>query len=269
VTCSEAIRGLVSRRDGALTAAVAAHLAQCEFCWQLVHLPEEGRETALAPGTLDQIKSVVLADLHAVTPLPSSLMLLGTLSLLSLAVLGAGTVLVGMRGWQALALPVKVSIFAPLLLGGYLLGLALIKQMVPGECAPTRPVAWSAAVFALLVTVVVLAFGRQEEPHFLRNGLNCFGAGMIYAVSAALMVWLVVRRGAMLLSPLTRAMTGGLAGFIALAGIELRCPSPNGNHILVWHLPLVLVGAFGGLAVGAAGRLRTWFHLRHSRAHRI
>jgi hypothetical protein len=248
---------------------LAGHLAECEFCWQLAHLPEEGRETALAPGTLDRIKSVVLADLRPVTQLPSSLTLLGTLAFLFLAVLGAGAVLAGMRGWQALALPMKVSIFAPLLLGGSLLGLALVRQMIPGEGAPTRPVGWSAAVFALLVTVVSLAFGRLEQPHFLQDGLKCFRAGMVYAVSAALMVWLVVRRGAMLSGSLTGAMSGGLAGFIALAGIELRCPSPNRTHILVWHLSLVLACALGGFAVGSARRLPTRFHPRHSRAHGI
>jgi hypothetical protein len=270
VTCSEAIWLLIARRGGELPPGVTGHLARCEFCQQLVRAYEDGREKAPAPAVLDRIKSVVLANLRPVTPLPSSRTLLGALFLLSLAVLDAGTLWLGTRGWQALALAKKVSVFAPLLAGAYLLGLAVVRQMVPGDAPTTRPVAWSAAAYALLVTVVAAVFGRQREPLFVPNGLSCFGPGVIYAASAALFVWLVIRRGAMLSGPLMGAMTGGLAGFIALAGIEIRCPNPNGNHILVWHLPLVLAGALGGVAVGEAGRrLARRLHPRHPRSRAI
>jgi hypothetical protein len=159
---------------------------------------------------MDRIESIVLKDLQPVTPLPSSLTLRGTLSLLFLAVLGARALLVRIRGWQAIALQMKVSIFAPLLLGPNCWGWPWSGEMVPGQSSPTRPVAWS-------VVAATLAVSRREEPCFLEDGLSCFSAGMMYALPAALMVWLVIRRGSMLSVPLVCAMAGGLAGSIALA----------------------------------------------------
>jgi hypothetical protein len=46
------------------------------------------------------------------------------------------------------------------------------------------------------------------------------------------------------------ATVGGLAGLTEMVGSQLRCPNPNGNHVLLWHSTRAAAGALGGLILG-------------------
>ena len=82
--------------------------------------------------------------------------------------------------------------------------------------------------------------------------LACTKSGLTYAVPAAFLFWLVVRKGAILYPKLIGAMSGGLAGLIGLSVLEMNCSNLNVFHIVVWHWGVVLISLAGGALLGAA-----------------
>ena len=84
---------------------------------------------------------------------------------------------------------------------------------------------------------------------FFRAGLRCLGLGMLTAVSAGILVWLLVRRG-YILAPISAGCSiGALAGLTGLFGLELHCPILTIPHVAIWHAAVVAVSA----ALGAVG----------------
>src|SRR5262249_29942477 len=130
LSCREATRLLIYHSDRLLPDAAAVHLQRCESCRKLVHVLEGAAQGVIPPAQrVHDIKSLMLTDLRPVTPLPSSRILLFTLFVPFVAVMIAGSASLGVRGWESLELQTKASIFGPLLLGAYLLGLAVVRQM--------------------------------------------------------------------------------------------------------------------------------------------
>jgi len=87
---------------------------------------------------------------------------------------------------------------------------------------------------------------------FIPGGLACMKNGFLFSIPAAFLLWLILRRGAVLLPKLIGAAAGGLAGLSGLSVLEVNCPNLNVFHILVWHGGLVVIGSLGGALVGAA-----------------
>lgn len=222
-------------------------------------------EDVLPPAPpLADIKGRITSGLEPVRPLPSSRVFYLLLAILLPAVLGAGTLWFGVTGWAALALPAKVSIFGPLLAGACLLGLAVVRQMSPAGGGVAILAAGSAASFLLVIAAVAHTFGWHEEFRSLRLGAGCLGVGLLYTVLAGLAAWLMMRRGAMLSELAAGALGGALAGFVGVAGIEMRCPNPDLAHILTWHMPVALAGLLAGVLLGLLGR-----HLRDKSCARV
>jgi hypothetical protein len=86
--------------------------------------------------------------------------------------------------------------------------------------------------------------------------------GLTYSVPAALLFWLLLRRGAILCPKIIGAAAGGLAGLIGLSVLEVNCPNLNIFHVLVWHWGVVLISSLAGALIGAAAeyleRSRNW-----------
>ena len=73
---------------------------------------------------------------------------------------------------------------------------------------------------------------------------------MQHALPAALLSWLVVRRG-FAINPVSAGLIAGALGGIAGVGmLELHCPNFEAAHLLVWHMAVVplsaALGAFAG-----------------------
>ena len=80
----------------------------------------------------------------------------------------------------------------------------------------------------------------------------CMKSGLTYAIPAAFLFWLLVRKGAILYPKLIGAMAGALAGLIGLSVLEINCSNLNVFHILVWHWGVVLISSAAGALLGAA-----------------
>jgi hypothetical protein len=107
-------------------------------------------------------------------------------------------------------------------------------------------------VISLMVSVAVL-FPFQHERQLLvqRLGVHPTGALMLQPI-AAVPLWLVLRRGAILSPIMTGAATGLLAGLVGTTALEIHCPNLDASHILVSHLGVAVLGAVAGLVVGWA-----------------
>ena len=71
------------------------------------------------------------------------------------------------------------------------------------------------------------------------------------AAPAAVLFWLIVRRGAPFRGPGLGAAVAGLSVFLALTVVQSQCMFQQAPHILVWHAGiaalLIICGALAGL----------------------
>jgi hypothetical protein len=96
-----------------------------------------------------------------------------------------------------------------------------------------------------LAVVLALCFRDYRTTHFMHAGLACLGIGMLHAIPAGLLSWLVLRRGFAVDAVSAGLAAGTLAGLAGVGMLELHCPNFQAAHVLVWHLGVLL--ASGGL----------------------
>ena len=75
----------------------------------------------------------------------------------------------------------------------------------------------------------------RRESAFLASGVMCLKNGLMYSMPAGFLLWLIVRRGAILYYKLIGAVAGGFAGLAGLSVLEVNCSNFNIFHILAWH----------------------------------
>jgi hypothetical protein len=252
MTCHEIDGVIISYSTTREIAPEAAeHISQCENCRRLVWIVGESRAVSSPPS--DQTKRITAAmigNLNPVRPLAPARVFIFAFALAYLTAVALGSWLSGANGWRVLSTFQKGAIFAPLAVCAGLLAWTLVRLMVPGSKHIIPPVLSSIGVLLLLVLVIATVFHRQQESGFVSPGLQCLKTGAAFAVPAAVLFWLLLRRGAILSPGLTGATAGGLAGLVGLSVLEVRCPNLSSYHILVWHWGVALLATLGGFALG-------------------
>ena len=229
------------------------HLRACQRCRGLVRLLEEaGKGLVPSESQLMQIKTGIVENLQPVRPLPPSRVFLAACAIIFLFVAAAGVLRLGTNGWAALNLWQRAGMFTTLGASAILLAGSMVRLMVPGSRHILPPAALPVGILLALMLVIATAFRSHGELAFVADGLVCIKNGLTYSVPAALLFWLILRRGAILSPKLIGAVTGGLAGLIGLSVLEINCPNLNIFHILVWHWGVVLISSLAGALVGAA-----------------
>ena len=132
-----------------------------------------------------------------------------------------------------------------------LLAISLVRQIVPGSKHTFSPATLPLAIWTGLMTMMATTFRSKQDSTFMASGLTCMKNGLTYAIPAAFLLWLTLRRGAILFPKLMGAAAGGLAGLIGLSVLEVNCPNLNVFHVLVWHGGVILISSLGGVLVGA------------------
>jgi hypothetical protein len=125
--------------------------------------------------------------------------------------------------------------------------------MVPAARQIVRPLVLAAVATAGLAALFALVLHDYSTARFVDRGIRCLKAGLMDAVPAALLVWLVVRRGFVLDSAAAGAAAGTIAGLAGVLMLELHCPLLEAPHAMVWHVAVVPLCALAG---AAAGRFR-------------
>jgi hypothetical protein len=202
-------------------------------------------------GLLERIQTIIAARLQPVRRIAPMRFFLGVCTVIFLGVVATGITPSRMDGWAALNGLQRIAVFGTLTGGSVLLAVSMIGQMVPGNKYALAPTPLPIGVLATLMIVLAVSFRPREEVTFVQSGMACVRRGLTYSIPAALLFWLLLRRGAMLFPKLIGAAAGGLAALAGFCVLELNCPNVNVFHIVAWHWGVGLIGTTAGALIGA------------------
>ncbi len=249
MTCRDVDHLLILRASGgAIPPDAAAHIAGCARCTRRVRAL--GASGAVAPPARD-FADAILSDLEPVRPVASASARFAALVCVVAVVAAAGVALLGTAGWHALGALQRTAVFTALAAAAALTALSLSRQVVPGSRVNVCPPLLAAAGPALMAAIFAALFRPQPEPAFVRTGLFCLRTGLECAAAAALLFWLVLRRGVVLRPAAAGAVAGALAGLAGLTVLEIFCPNLNQHHVIVWHLGAAVTSTLAGVAIGS------------------
>jgi hypothetical protein len=209
------------------------------------------------PALLKRIADSINSTLQPVRPLPPRGVLTAGLALICAAVAVTAAACAGFYGIEKLSLGKCVLILSTLGILVWTAGKEYVSQLIPGSRQPFGVGALLTIVVAMLLGVFALVFRDYSTEHFVSAGIACLLTGLVLAIPAALLSWLILRRG-FAVNPVAAGLAGGaLAGLCGVTMLELHCANFLALHVLVWHTAVVPVSA-------AAGALVTWAMARHS-----
>jgi hypothetical protein len=202
----------------------------------------------LDPMLLERVAGAIKPSLEPVRPLPPTWLLVAGLVLVCAAVAVAGAARAGFYGIEKLT-PLECALIFPVL--AVLAGLTAIEfvgEMIPGSRRRIAPVTLLGIGCLLLVGTFAFLFRDYQTDHFVHAGIACLAVGVLHAVPAALLGWLLLRRG-FAVNPIAAGLVvGTFAGLAGVGMLELHCANLQALHILIWHTAVVPVsGAIGAL----------------------
>jgi hypothetical protein len=225
---------------------------------ELDRLIASGPQPAVPADKLKQIESAVVADLKPVRPLaPARVYLAAFAGIFIAACALSWRYILGEHGWDALSNLQRSFVFAPLVAAAALLIFSVVRQMTPTGKYTRVTALWAAGVFLLMLLLMTVLFHPEPEAEFAYDAWVCFRAGMLFAIPAGALFWLLLWRSAALSPALTGATAGSLAGLAGLAVLEIHCPNLNVYHIVVAHISVPLVCALAGFVFSSV-TFRRW-----------
>jgi hypothetical protein len=153
-------------------------------------------------------------------------------------------------GWHNMTLLQSVALTTIFALAATLLALSLSWQMVPGSYQRISVEGLTAAVGIGFFVATTSLFPWHHSGSFIEEGIPCALTEFAIVVPIAAVFWLMARRGAPLSRSSLDAAVAGLAGLVALAILQVRCPHQEAPHLLVWHLGAVAIIVSLGILAG-------------------
>ncbi len=203
---------------------------------------------------LKRIADSINPSLRPVRPLPPTWVLTGGMTLICAAVAVVAAACTGFFGIGKLGLWERVLIFATLGILVWVAGREFVSELIPGSRPHLSPGALLAIGSAALLAVFALVFRDYRTDHFISAGVACLLTGLLLAIPAAFLSWLLLRRG-FAVNPLAAGLAGGgLAGLCGVVMLELHCANFQALHVLVWHTAVLPLSAAAGALVGLALR---------------
>jgi hypothetical protein len=228
------------------------HIARCKNCRCLVRLLQKIEEEPVSgERVVERIQAMIAACLQPVRPLAPMPFFLCACAVIFLGVVVTGIMPSTINGWAALNAVQRIAVFSTLASSAVLLAVSMIGQMVPGSKHALAPRLVPISVLTALMVILAVTFRPRGEGAFVQSGLACVWRGLTYSIPAALLFWLLLRRGAILFPQLVGAAVGCLAGLAGFSVLELNCPNMNLFHIVVWHWGVGLIGTAIGAIIGA------------------
>jgi hypothetical protein len=211
---------------------------------------------SLAPETLQRLGDSIRPSLRPVRPLPPTWVITAGLVLICAAVSLAGAARAGFFGFEKMDLLERLLVFPALVLLACIAGIEFVHAMIPGSLRRISPGALLGFGCAALLAVFGLLFRDYQTDSFFSIGIVCLLTGFLHAIPAALLGWLLIRRGFAVNSVSAGLVAGVLGGLAGVGVLELHCPNFQAAHILVWHTAVVPLSAVAGAFVGWMLRLR-------------
>lgn len=204
----------------------------------------------LQPELLNRIGDTVRASLKPVPALPPFALLTGGVLLVCAAVSVGGAARGGFFGFAKMDALERGLIFCLLGVIAWAAADSFVRSMIPGSRRYLSATALMGWICGLMLGVFGLLFRDYTTHAFFSAGIACLMAGLFHAIPAALLAWLVLRRG-FAVETVTAGLAAGLIGGVAGVGmLELHCPNFEAAHVLVWHIAVVPVSGALGACVG-------------------
>jgi hypothetical protein len=207
------------------------------------------------PKVLGSVTASIKSSLRPIRPLPPQWLTTGVMLTVCAAISFAGALRAGFFGFAKMDLLERSLVFPTVVGLACLAATALVHQMIPASRRRASTAVLSALIILALLAVFASLFRDHGIVHFFSAGLACLATGVLYAIPAGLLSWLVIRRGFAVNPAAAGWVAGILAGLAGLGMLELHCPNFEAAHILVWHIAVVPVSAALGASVGWAIRL--------------
>jgi hypothetical protein len=210
----------------------------------------------LDPRSLKRIDDSIKPSLRPVRPLPPVWLMAVALVLVSAAISLAGAMRAGLFGIAKKNLLERSLIFPALTLLACLAAVSFVHQMIPASRLRLAPGALLALSSIALLAVFADLFRDHHTDHFFPAGIVCLLTGLLHAILAGLLSWLILRRG-FAVNPASAGLVAGTLGGMAGVGmLELHCANLQAAHILVWHTAVVPVSAMVGAMLARRIRLQ-------------
>lgn len=209
------------------------------------------------PEVLRRIADSIVPSLRPVRPLPPAWRMTGALIAVCAAVSLAGALRVGLVGFDKMDLAQRVAVFSGLAILVWAAARAMVAEMIPGSRRTVAPVVLLAMSCVALAGLFALMFHDSSIENFISIGLNCLFTGLLHAVPAGLLSWLVLRRGFAMNAAAAGLLAGMLGGLAGVGMLELHCPNFETAHLVVWHTAVVLLSAILGYLAGLVVRRLT------------
>jgi hypothetical protein len=206
------------------------------------------------PALLKRIADSINSSVRPVRALPPTWVLTGGLALTCVAVAVAAAAGTGFYGIENLSLWERVLIFSTLGILIWVAGKEFVSQLVPGSRQYFSVGASLSISAAVLLGVFALVFRDYHIDHFFSAGIACLLTGLLLAIPAAFLSWLLLRHGFAVNSVAAGLVGGALGGLCGVTMLELHCANFQALHVLVWHTAVVPVSAAAGALVGWALR---------------
>ncbi|MGB2627547.1 MAG: NrsF family protein [Candidatus Acidiferrum sp.] len=209
-------------------------------------------EAALLKRVADSIQP----SMRQVRPLPRTWVLAGVLMLICAGVGLAGAARAGFYGFEKMSLLERALIFSTLAVLSCVAGTEFVNEMIPGSRRRISAGGLLGLASVVLVLVFAVLFHDYHTERFVSLGFVCLITGVLHAIPAGLLSWLVLRRGFAVNSVSAGVVAGTLAGLAGVGVLELHCQNFQAMHILVWHTAVLVVTAALGALVGKTMRSR-------------
>ncbi len=212
----------------------------------------KGAKVPEGPGDemLGRIAESIAGSMRPVRPLPPQWMLSGEVALICALVALAGAAGMGFSGIAKMSALERGAVFSALGILVLAAAVELVSAMIPGSRRRFSSGVLLMVTAFCLAMVLALCFRDYRTTHFIHAGLVCLGIGMLHAMVAGLLSWVVLRRGFAVDAVSAGLAAGTLAGLAGVGMLELHCPNFQAAHVLVWHLGVVLVSAGLGALSG-------------------
>lgn len=258
MTCRDLDELLASA--AALNEEAQEHIASCATCRSLkTGMEGSANSSDLNSSVLDRIRDPLLLRLVPVRPLASARAFAALFICIFVAAAFLGALKFGIYGWPALDVTQRIAIFVLLAILAVLTAATAARHMRPGAKRIGGGLLFM-VIFAAIEAVFLILFHDYSLGRFVHWGTGCLRAGLLCAIPAAFLIWLLVRRGYVLNPVSAGAAIGCIAGLAGLTALEIHCPILTIPHVAIWHAAVVAIsaaaGALAGLATASGTRSR-------------
>jgi hypothetical protein len=205
---------------------------------------------ALKPELLERISASIQASLRPVRPLPPNWIITCALVFICAVISIGGAARIGFAGFEKMDLLKRLLVFPLLLTLMWIMASRFVREMIPGSLKRISAGALLILGSSALLALFGLLFHDYQVTHFFSIGMACLIVGLVHAVVAGLLSWILLRRGFAVNAVSAGLIAGALGGVAGLGVLELQCPNFEVAHLLIWHTGVVPVSSAAGALIG-------------------